>query len=383
MASHKVLTAEYYHTYSDLKIYYFLLPVTWVIVLFFADAIILWLLCYLTLHICITDDGVNFDSVVSGSNTDGISWDHLTWVEVSKSSRNPSGILKVALHGKIGKRESRIITIPGHHPEVKQMLEVIRVHAPEKFEPPPKQVTVVPPRVKFMRVLVVAYMLLITAAMWYANWLIHHHPKSIAAKHIWIITVWVVILVGCWQLISELVFTYTAYKCHSSPLAAHEYAMADDRSYKSRAYAVFAVVVVITLTCAISLYQARIFPSKLVLYGFPVLLGGLLMPTAMGAQWLIKKLSARVCITDDGICVRTARPSEDSEGISWKYLTGVDVQTSHQSPSGIRRVVVRGGVDKWSKGSIVIPGNHPDIQRILLDIREHVPDTVAKTLLGQ
>ncbi len=384
LAVHKELTAESWHGYySDLKIYCFLLPIQWVIVLFFADATILCLLSYLTLHICITDDGVICESVVRSGNTDGISWDRLTWVEVKESSRNVSGILKVVLHGKKGKRESRCIAIPGHHPAVKQMLDAIRQYAPDKFEPPPKKVTVVPPRVKFIRALAMAYMVIITVAMLYANWLIQHHPKSIAAMHIWIVSMWVMIMVGCLQWISEFVFTYTAYKRHSSPLDAHEYALADDRSYKSRSYAVFAVVVVISIAISLYLVQGCILQPKSTLVMFPIVLGSFLMPIMMGAQWLITKLSARVCITDDGICVRTARTSEDREGINWKHLTGVDVQTSHQSPSGIRRVVVRGGVDKWSKSSITIPGSHPDIQRILQDIREHAPNTVSKTFFGQ
>lgn len=384
LVSHKILTAAFWdHYYPDFKIYFLLLPMQWAIVLLFADAIILSLLSYLTIHICITEDGVNFESVVCGSNTGGISWDHLTWVEVRKSSRNLSGILKVALHGKIGKRESRIITIPGHHPAVKQMLEVIRVHAPDKFEPPPKKVTVVPPRVKFMRVLAMIYLVVIMAVVISANWLLHAYPKSMTVKLLWSVTLSMVIVVGCLQQIAALVYTYTAYKHRSSPLAAHEYALAEDRSYKIRAYVVYAVVVIITLSYAFGIYLTGISHSHNGRYLFAVLLVGFLIPIVMGAEWLITKLSARVCITDERICVKTAKTSEDREGISWKYLTGLDVQTSHHSPSGIRRVVVRGGNDKWSKSSITIPGSHPDIQRILQDIREHAPDMVAKTLLGQ
>lgn len=375
LVSHKVLTAESWdHYYPDIKIYYALLPMTWAIVLLFADAIILSLLSYLTLHICISEDGVNFESVVCGSNTGGISWDHLTWVEVRKSSRNPSGILKVALHGKIGKRESRIITIPGHHPTVKQMLEAIRQYAPDKFEPPPQQVTVVTPRVKFKNVLVMAYLVLLVAVMQYSIWLTHVHPKSMTAKLLWPVTLSMVIVVGCLQQIAALVYTYTSYKHRNSPLAAHEYALAEDRSYKIRAYVVYTMVVIITLSYAFGIYLTGISHSHNGRYLFAVLLVGFLIPIVMGAEWLIKKLSARVCITDDGICVRTIRTSEDSMGISWTHLTGVDVQTSHRSPSGIRRIVVRGGIDKWSKDWITIPGSHPDIQRILQDIREHAPE---------
>ncbi|MHB1462995.1 MAG: hypothetical protein ACYC1M_17015 [Armatimonadota bacterium] len=92
---------------------------------------------------------------------------------------------------------------------------------------------------------------------------------------------------------------------------------------------------------------------------------------------LANNLTAHVCITEQGIGIESIVKELRLHRILWEQVTSVKVKRQSAS-NDIRRVVVQ----RRLLTPVVIPGNHPDIQRILQDIREHAPDMVAKTLLG-
>ncbi len=107
-----------------------------------------------------------------------------------------------------------------------------------------------------------------------------------------------------------------------------------------------------------------------------------LMLVLMVILELAKILTAHVCITEQGISMESVVKELGLHTIDWGQVTSIMVKRQAIS-NAIKRVIVTGRTKRGVLRPIIIPGSHPDIQRILLDIREHAPDTVAKTLLGQ
>lgn len=84
---------------------------------------------------------------------------------------------------------------------------------------------------------------------------------------------------------------------------------------------------------------------------------------------LANNLTAHVCITEQGIGIESIVMELCLHKIQWEQVTGIKVKRQSTSID-IKRVVVQRGL----LTPVVISGSHPDIQRILQDIREHAPD---------
>ncbi|MHB1462997.1 MAG: hypothetical protein ACYC1M_17025 [Armatimonadota bacterium] len=88
---------------------------------------------------------------------------------------------------------------------------------------------------------------------------------------------------------------------------------------------------------------------------------------------LAKSLTAHVCITEEGIGIETIVNDLRLHAIGWEQVTSMKVKREPIS-NAIKRVIVNGRTKRGVLRPIIIPGNDPDILRILQDVREHAPD---------
>lgn len=115
-------------------------------------------------------------------------------------------------------------------------------------------------------------------------------------------------------------------------------------------------------------------------YMIPVLIGVILMIVAFIPIEIVNLLTAHVCLDDEGISVESEAYQTFPWVIRWEQLTSVDVRHDPKCKSGIRRVTLHGRTEIRRLRPIIIPGSHPDIQRILQHIREHAPDKMNDAL---
>ncbi len=115
-------------------------------------------------------------------------------------------------------------------------------------------------------------------------------------------------------------------------------------------------------------------------YMIPVLIGVILMIVAFIPIEIVNLLTAHACLDDEGISVESEAYQQFPWVIRWEQLTSVDVQHDPKCKSGIRRVTLQGRTEIRRLRPIVIPGSHPDIQRILQNIREHAPNLMNEAL---
>ncbi|MHB1462996.1 MAG: hypothetical protein ACYC1M_17020 [Armatimonadota bacterium] len=108
----------------------------------------------------------------------------------------------------------------------------------------------------------------------------------------------------------------------------------------------------------------------------------ILMMILMAILELAKSLTEHVCITEQGISSESVVKELGLHTIDWGQVTSIKV-IRRAASNTIKRVVVYGRNKRGALRPVIIAGSHPDILRILQDIREHAPDTVVKTLLGQ
>ncbi|MHB1462999.1 MAG: hypothetical protein ACYC1M_17035 [Armatimonadota bacterium] len=103
----------------------------------------------------------------------------------------------------------------------------------------------------------------------------------------------------------------------------------------------------------------------------PLLIAHVLLITIAAPLAFTSRVMAHISITGTKVRIATIDNPNLSE-IRWSNLAGIDIQ---RNPSGIRKIVLQG-----PKVNIAIPGSHPDIQRILQDIREHAPDKMNEVI---
>ncbi len=94
---------------------------------------------------------------------------------------------------------------------------------------------------------------------------------------------------------------------------------------------------------------------------------------------LVKSLTAHVCITEEGNGIETIVDELRLQAIGWEQVTSIKVKRQAIS-NDIKKVIVTGRTTRGPMRPIVIPGSHPDIQRILQDIGEHAPDKMNETV---
>jgi len=94
----------------------------------------------LTACVCITDHGLSIVSVVRRLGDPWISWEELTRVNIQRSPVHTSAIKKVVVHGRhevhgLGGTywQPRMITIPGHHPDIQCIIRDLHKIVPDKF----------------------------------------------------------------------------------------------------------------------------------------------------------------------------------------------------------------------------------------------------------
>ena len=117
-------------------------------------AIPLEIIRYQTQHICITEDGVSIRSTIARVSTsptsmqftflwpDGkyINWDQLENIRIVTNTRHTSDIKEIILIRKSlkqwdrGNSYTKVISIPGSHPDIQNILRDIREYASDKFK---------------------------------------------------------------------------------------------------------------------------------------------------------------------------------------------------------------------------------------------------------
>ncbi len=149
------------------------------------------------------------------------------------------------------------------------------------------------------------------------------------------------------------------------------YKIVNSISVKMAVYAKCIVGIALMLYLMLVLSPSAFNPVLLTFLVFWILMGGPLT--------LIAPLTTCIFITHRGISLVTASTRQYQPTISWEQLIEVEIHRSHAS--GISKVVVYGQYEPQKNGQtttlrkrIVIPGNHPDILRIVNDIREIAPD---------
>lgn len=116
--------------------------------------------------------------------------------------------------------------------------------------------------------------------------------------------------------------------------------------------------------------------SFLIFIMFPMIIGYILAMTTSIPMELINTLTAHICFTVDGIYIKSVVKQINRPRISWEQLTSIYVYRNAQCSSDIIRVMVQGQTPRSKTRTIIIPGSHPDIDRITQDLCEFAPDKV-------
>lgn len=167
---------------------------------------------------------------------------------------------------------------------------------------------------------------------------------------------------------------------HSCSVAAGAGLLMDTRCYKL-VNSTTDKVVAFSKAIAAEVLALGLLWSALVYFSHPVTLTLCSLSMLVGPLVLIDVLTTRVCITDHGMSIVSVVKRLGDPWISWEQLTRVNIQLSPMHTSAIKKVAVHGryevhglGGTYWQPRMITIPGHHPDIQRIIQDLREVVPD---------
>ena len=114
----------------DTSFVYDMFPLDLAIYTMFITATIGGLIDYLTRHICLTNVGISVESLLVNPHPTLINWKQIVSVEIHRNSALPSGISKLVVKGSL--RYGNIV-IPGHHPQLEQILQHIREAVPDKL----------------------------------------------------------------------------------------------------------------------------------------------------------------------------------------------------------------------------------------------------------
>ncbi|MHB1462998.1 MAG: hypothetical protein ACYC1M_17030 [Armatimonadota bacterium] len=349
---------------------YSMFPLFLAIYIMFTTLFIGSLIDYLTSHICLTNIGISKESLIYNPHPTLINWKQIVSVEVHRDPALQSGISKLVVKGSL--RYSNIV-IPGHHPQLEQILQHIREAVPDKLVDvvaPPEQ------QRNTTRHQVVNW----TLGLAITAWVICLQPLlfpvygSPSNWRLFVTTIWVLgfgmcavrLIVFLMNVKSRWVSFQTGARCY----------MLTSGNERARAWLVYIAAEAIVVTLAVILNNKA--PSNLP-FVLPTLALVVVMSAILGTLKLVHILTTRFCLAEDEVCLKSLVAGAEETHIKWDLLSSVDVQYSLSNPNRIKKVVLNTGPGGPYFKSITISGRHAYIDSILRDIREQAPDKYGIT----
>lgn len=365
---------------NDPAIVNFMFPLVLAIYTMFTTATIGGLIDYLTRHICLTNIGISIESLLVNPHPTLINWKQIVSVDIHRDPALPSGISKLVVKGSL--RYSNIV-IPGHHPQIEEILQHIREVVPDKLVDvvsAPKQLRNITRR----QILNWTLGLAITAWVICLQPLLFPVYGSPSNWRIFVATIWVLGFGMC--AVRLIVFLMNVKSRWESFQTCARCYMLTSGNERARAWLVFITAEAIVVTLAVILNNKA--PSNLS-FVLPTLALVVLMSVILGTLKLVHILTTRLCLSDEEVCTKSLVAGIDETHIKWDLLSSVDVQYSASNSDRIKKVVLNTGPGGPYFKSITISGRHAEIDSILHDFKHivpekygQIPDKLSKVLPG-
>ncbi len=359
---------------------YDMIPLVLAICTMFTTGICGGLIDYLTKHICLSNIGISKESLIYNPHPTLINWKQIVSVEIHRDPTLPSGISKLVVKGSL--RYGNIV-IPGHHPQLEQILQHIREAVPDKLvdvASEPKQLR------NTLRRDVANW----TLGLAITAWVICLQPLlfpvygSPSNWRLFVTTIWVLGFGMCAvRLISFLMNVKLRWESFQTGARCYMLTSSNERA---RAWLVYTAAEAIVVTLAVILSNKA--PSNLS-FVLPTLALVVLMSVVLGTLKLVHILTTRLYLSDEEVCTKSLVAGVDETHIKWDLLSSVDVQYSASNSDRIKKVVLTTGPGGPYFKSITISGRHAEIDNILRDFKHivpekygQIPDKLCKVLPG-
>ncbi len=320
---------------------------------------------YLTSHLCLSDLNIRVQSVFNNPQEKALNWKQITSVEIHHHASDPSKLNKVVIKGDL---RSMPIVISGKHPQIGAIILLIKDTVPDKLT----DISDTQSNASSRIFKVISGAVYLVALIWslYLLTLIVKTPQISSASRLYTTTIWAF---GMWECAANLIIFAANFQQRQQEFAKSTacYPILG-RKQSVINWVVFITMMTIVSAACLFILDHRASYIPIVSHTAAVVF---MLSVILGTLKLVQKLTARICIDDEEVCIKSLVANGIETHIGWNILSGIDVIYDATIPSKISRLLLSTAPPSISEVKrISITSDNECIDQIAAELQHHAPE---------